>query len=791
MAAIQAMADLQEVENSHIDGMTPKETEAKAQQVYNTLKGTAEKGGAARALLVLIGQEFRKKMEDPSKSLEMVNEHRSKMESGGDRVGVAVMKLAQAEIQAETKKFAERQEALELALEAKAEFKDLDQKWLELRALNCACGVHIKKCNHLEGPKAAREATKIAREAMGLATKLKDKRQEAMALYLLFTAKMYCEVHFKDGIRYARRAADLFGEVGSVWWKGTVLRTISDWAQMKGEGAEGKIFAEEALETFRQMEEGSVGREGGEASALASLVGTHSFQKDGGEAAVEVALLGAEKLKNGSKRSEAQALCVMARAHLLNDDTIEALLSAEEALSIYAELGDKNAQAQTLSEIGEIHGQAGDFDDALSAYHDASEISKEIGDIRFQVYAMSAIVRMQLSKNEFEEGLAAGEEALEVCKLAGDQETKGVIMLNLASAHSAKEDYDSALSLAEEARELFVDLDNKDREAQSYVILTDINKRSGSIEEGLKFAVKAKELYHKTANRLAEAATLHTISELRMMQAEKAGEPQDEAAGNALRKLYKTAMKESKEGLAIARHLGTKDPRGALQANLCCTVATVCGIMGMYREALKHADEAKGICQQSGDTGGLVGVLLVAAQVHRYNDNLKEGKAIAERALSLAQQIGDESLENTATKVIEQMEPKKAPEPVMQQVMMPGAAPGQQQAVVFAESVAVADAGAGGALKPYDGPSAEELMPSVNSIVMQMITIDELHNDVPLMEAGIDSLASVSLRNALQTEFKGVAMTSSSMFNYPTVRQLSEYIAEEFESAYNAGEKLY
>merc|ERR1711957_1053989 len=159
------------------------------------------------------------------------------------------------------------------------------------------------------------------------------------------------------------------------------------------------------------------------------------------------------------------------------------------------------------------------------------------------------------------------------------------------------------------------------------------------------------------------------MCELRLTIAENMGQPSDEESQAELRSLYKNAMKEAKEGLAIARHLGIKDSRGTIQANLNCSVAMVCGIMGLYREGLKNAEEAKIICQQNGDTFSLVGCLLTAAQVHRYNDNRKEGKSIAERALTLAQSLGDEDLERTARQVLESMERKKAPEPVAQ---MPG-----------------------------------------------------------------------------------------------------------------------
>merc|ERR1711903_401578 len=59
---------------------------------------------------------------------------------------------------------------------------------------------------------------------------------------------------------------------------------------------------------------------------------------------------------------------------------------------------------------------------------------------------------------------------------------------------------------------------------------------------------------------------------------------------------------------------------------------------------------------------------------------------------------------------------------------------------------------------------------------------DEVGQDVPFMEAGIDSLASVQLVTDLSKNFS-VALAPSVVFDFPTMRTLSEHLVTEVGGA--------
>ena len=61
--------------------------------------------------------------------------------------------------------------------------------------------------------------------------------------------------------------------------------------------------------------------------------------------------------------------------------------------------------------------------------------------------------------------------------------------------------------------------------------------------------------------------------------------------------------------------------------------------------------------------------------------------------------------------------------------------------------------------------------------------------DVPLMSAGLDSLSSVELRNALQARF-GLDMPVTVMFDHPTVQALAGFITGQLLEKEPIGQKL-
>eukprot|EP00913_Durusdinium_trenchii_P002896 g2683.t1 len=83
------------------------------------------------------------------------------------------------------------------------------------------------------------------------------------------------------------------------------------------------------------------------------------------------------------------------------------------------------------------------------------------------------------------------------------------------------------------------------------------------------------------------------------------------------------------------------------------------------------------------------------------------------------------------------------------------------------------ESGGGAGMAALAGLSPEERLEAVRhtlrDLAREVIDSADLEADNPLMESGMDSLSGVEFRNRLQTEFDGVNLPNSMVFDYPTV----------------------
>ncbi|GAB4814935.1 hypothetical protein N2152v2_001981 [Parachlorella kessleri] len=85
--------------------------------------------------------------------------------------------------------------------------------------------------------------------------------------------------------------------------------------------------------------------------------------------------------------------------------------------------------------------------------------------------------------------------------------------------------------------------------------------------------------------------------------------------------------------------------------------------------------------------------------------------------------------------------------------------------------------------------SPEEVTQHVLDTVQAIASL-QVAVDVPLMSAGLDSLSSVELRNALQTRF-GLDLPVTVMFDHPTVQALAVFISDQLLDKGSGGHELH
>merc|ERR1719469_1677660 len=103
------------------------------------------------------------------------------------------------------------------------------------------------------------------------------------------------------------------------------------------------------------------------------------------------------------------------------------------------------------------------------------------------------------------------------------------------------------------------------------------------------------------------------------------------------------------------------------------------------------------------------------------------------------------------------------------------------------DALGLADSQGEGRAAVYDGPTADILQATITDVALSLMGVDELHQDTPLMDAGLDSLASVEFQNNLQREFTALAMPATMVFDYPSVKTMVEFIDNGLQEAAGFG----
>eukprot|EP00435_Cladocopium_sp_Y103_P029526 s1424_g7.t1 len=482
-----------------------------AAEIFRSLGDHAK---TAEAMRILIAGKLRKADgARPVEALEHVNQELARFRELGSRIGEASMMLSLAEINTDRRGTRKREESLQMGLEALEIFKELGNKRLQVSALQHLSNVHIKFCDKGCAGKSGREATRYAQEALALARTLQgdpvqDKLYEASALHNVAVGKWYSECPFKDGLKAAKEALQIFRQLGLKKFQAAQLHSIADWHQRRGIGKQGLPFAEESLQIFQEIESGK----GWESAALCTVVSA-LMDKDDTEAAVKVAQEGVEKFRQkGDKQAEAQALDLLAGVYLASNEKDEALKLAEESLALFREVGDKRAESYVLHTVSQVQAKSENHEEAVKLVKESLVLAGELGDTREQAKCLAQLCRMHLLAREYKEAIDFAEEAQVVFQKSQDKCGEGVTLLNKASAHMGMGEIDVALQVAEDANAMFIQEEDKRQEATAHHFLYEIHTQAGNYEAALREAIMARTMFHKLGDQREEASMCLRVS---------------------------------------------------------------------------------------------------------------------------------------------------------------------------------------------------------------------------------------------------------------------------------------
>lgn len=740
-------------------------------------------------------------------AIHLATEELRKFQEARDKRGEAMMKLSLGEIYTvDMATSSNHENAIETVSEALELFQELGDKKMEGNGLIALS--HVQWFKGL--PKKVRDSASRALECF---QEVGDRKGEARAMHAL--ALSYTESEdFDSAIRKAKEALNLYRQLEDKRGEAFELMCCAMWSLEAEKPQKALPLAQEAMTLFRDVRHGKgVGRD---AFALLmvveSLLRKHDHRK-----ALKVAKDGRARYEEvGDKRGIAYALEVLLHAHCRTEAYDDALEDGDLAMDLIKETDDKRMEMNLLHLLSWVYVKKSEPDKAIQCLDDAGSLAQDLDDVEEEAVAKAAIASIHLDQraqdvNELKRALAVSNEARSLFKRADIKSGEGSALLTAAFANYSQGNTEEALSLVEEAQELFQDegfhkgedealraiselndgeerfskamkaaeerralwedLDNCGKEASALRMMAQIHLHSGEMAEAERVALESRTLSQKAGDKAGEVVSLLILTQVHLDALQKADPGEDlERPSPAFVKARDKANRAAGEACTLA---GKSHDRN-LRASAVLWRGQVLSYSRRHQDALRVAQEAEKLFKLTKDLVGQAHANIMVAYLHRAFSERDKAVEAANKALDLAREGKDVNVEAQALECLKKVEDKPEIVPQIQYVQPEGgetsAAPGAAPQPVAPTVVAP------------KGLDPDMVQVKITEMVKNVLTTDdEVENDSPFMEAGMDSLSSVQLVSEVSREFQ-MSLSPSLVFDFPTIRQLVDHLVEESSS---------
>jgi len=699
--------------------------------------------------------------------------------------------------------FEGRCRAMKWAEEAIAIAQSEGNKKLEAYAHLALASASIQQGVKAHQRKLYVKATKALKAALKIFDDCEDdditsRSGQARALHGLSVATGRLE-HFRESVAYSREAAAVWQGLGLRKPEALELEFLSRLQLQLGQVKESRKSAEEALKILISLKKATTWQGVAMRTLVKALIRGNKLKE-------------ARKLVNrrASVYQEAKDLTgvaatkdAMAEVCMAEGDVEAAAKLVRDAVEIMRgtkmkERLFKKLEATLTAEMANFYLQGSKVEDALETARTACSKFEKLQCEVEMATTISTMIMSHLCTDRLEEALEETKRALAIYVKLGDAKGEGLAWINHCSALTRMGKIDEAYRIAMKARDMFAKEKLLIGEGQALDHLSSLHMTRGEFMKSYNCAKRGKTAFHEAACfkqeallAWAETEALFAAAQLEEEEKQKLGKKSE--SSDELDRLQQ-ASESAQDALKLSRATGDE----FLLMNALQAVAKTDVMMGRHHTALEAVEEALGYSEkrQLGQEKAIL--LLLKAQVLVITGYEERGIEVAQEAKTLLEECGpglEPHIEN-ADDIIEGKYKKQneefgvassAPLPMMPSQMptfgtggISGRSAGPFQVAPQAQALAPASTAAQAPAPSKAGPSLEQILEQVTDIAMSLVGDDDIATDTPLMDAGLDSLASVEFQSALTKEFRGVSMPSTMMFDFPTSREIAGFIKDNF-----------
>jgi len=687
-----------------------------------------DSAGTADVLRVLVNAYGLR--EQGEEGLRVAEQELAAFRESGDRRGEAALLLAVAEVAADKLGIERREEAFTAANEAVTIFRGTGEKKMEGLALLALSNVLMQRAVKGYRLSEVESAVQPAAEALELFRGIQDRHGEAKSLHTLAAASGYLQ-DFSEAVRYGKEALEQWRELGLRRMEAFEQNCIGSWHISDGNPQDALDAAEAAMNIFAELGQDT----GWEGVSMSTVVSAYLALGEKGAAQ----RLANDKMgrfqRRKDRRGEAAAWDALVAVNLAKDDHPEALRMADRGLSFMREINDRTPEdrrweAGMLHTIANIHLADEQYGKCNQAAQAALTILKEQGMQEDMAMILVTQSNSSLAMKENRDALKQAMDARNICRNNGYRHGEAMASIALTGAHCARFDFLKAVNSATDAVQLFNSDKNKKGEADATFLLAQVHLMGNDFQKAMASAAKAKTLFKEAGFPKDEVNMSLMSAQAAFFAALNEGVPEKSSKPSAA---WDKALQVAKDALVLARKSKDDD----LLSKGLTFVAQVYVMTYQVDDAKQHLEEGIAVCVKSGYELGEAFHRTLMTQMFFMNDRHDSAKDPGNKALALFKKLGDAKGEALIQELLKMIDP------------------GEEE---------------------YQGPSEEMLAATVLDVALSLIGSESLAGDTPLMDAGLDSLASVEFQNTLAKEFTGVNLPSTLVFDFPTPKMITEHI---------------